>query len=65
MKTVTVYHVDYVKRVKTPVGAVLERRRKDRPGNLAGLLHIARKTFSSTPQEAFQLALDKNILSGS
>jgi len=57
VKTVTVYHVDYVKQKKIPIGAVVERRKKDRPENLAGLLRIAREKYSSTPQEAFQTAL--------
>src|SRR4030066_2029753 len=58
VKTVTVYHVDYVKHKKIPIGAVVERRKKDRPENLAGLLRIAGEKYSSTPQEAFQTAVD-------
>jgi len=58
VKTVTVYHVDYVKQKKIPIGAVVERRKKDRPENLAGLLRIAREKYSSTAQEAFQTAVD-------
>jgi hypothetical protein len=64
MQVVIVYRVDYVKKVKIPIGMVKERRKKDRPENLLGLLRIARMTFSSTPQEAFQIALDKKYLSG-
>lgn len=58
VKTVTVYHVDYVKQKKIPIGTVVERRKRSRPENLAGLLRIARKKYSSTPQEAFQTAVD-------
>lgn len=57
-KTVTVYHVDYVKQKKIPIGAVVERRKKNRRENLAGLLRIAREKYSSTPQEAFQTAVE-------
>jgi hypothetical protein len=64
MQTVTVYRVDYVHKLKIPIGTVEERRKKDRPENLLGLLRIARRIFSSTPQEAFQIALDKKYLSG-
>jgi len=64
LQTVTVYRVDYVKKEKRPIGTVRERRKTDRPENLTGLLQIARKIFSSTPQEAFQIALDKEYLSG-
>jgi hypothetical protein len=64
MHTVTVFRVDYVRKLKSPIGTVEERREKDRPGNLTGLLRIARKAFSSTPQEAFQTALDKHYLLG-
>ena len=58
VKTVTVYHVDYVKQKKIPIGALEERRKKEPPENLAGLLRIAREKYSSTPQEAFQTAVD-------
>jgi hypothetical protein len=61
VKTVTVYHVDYVKHKKIPIGTVVERRRRNRPENLAGLLRIAREKYSSTPQEAFQTAVDARI----
>jgi hypothetical protein len=57
-KTVTVFHVDYVKQKKIPIGTVVERRKKDRPDNMAGLLRMAREKYSSTPQEAFQTAVD-------
>lgn len=61
MQKVTVYSVDYVKRVRKPVGEVLERRRKYRPDNLTGLLVIARKNYSSNPQDAFQITIDSRV----
>jgi hypothetical protein len=60
--TITVFHVDYATKLKKPVGMVKERRQRSRPDNLAGLLHLARKTFSSSPQEAFQIVLDTSSL---
>ena len=62
VKTITVYHIDYVKQKKIPIGTVQERRKKNRPENLAGLLRIAREKYSSTPQEAFQIAVDASVL---
>ncbi len=61
MQKVIVYSVDYVKRAKKPVGEVLERRRIFRPDNLTGLLVIARKKYSSNPQDAFQITVDSRL----
>ena len=60
MKTTTVYRVCYVKKSKIPIGVVEERRRKERGNNLIGLLRIARKTYSSSPEEAFHIVVDKD-----
>lgn len=62
LRYVTVYRVNYVGNFKIPIGTVAERREKDRPGNLLGLLTVARKTYSSTPQEALQTAIDATLL---
>lgn len=59
MKTVTVYRVDYVRKTKVPIGCVVERRSKERGDNLIGLLRLARKTFSSSPEEALQIAVER------
>jgi len=59
MRNVTVYRVDYVRKTKVPIGQVVERRRSDRGDNLIGLLRLARKSFSSSPQEAIQTAVDR------
>jgi len=58
MKPISVYRVDYVKKTKVRIGMVVERRRSERGDNLTGLLFLARKTFASSPQEAFLTALD-------
>lgn len=62
MKTYTVYHVDYVKQKRIPIGTVVEHRGRPRPDNLSGLLRVARKMFSSNPQEAFHVVLSKKAL---
>lgn len=62
MHTFNVYRVDYVKRERISLGTVVERREKKRPGNLLGLLRVARKAFALTPQSAFQIVLEKNVL---
>ena len=61
MQKVIVYSVDYVKKVKKPVGEVLERRRSFRPDNLTGLLVLARNKFSSNPQDAFHITIDSRL----
>jgi hypothetical protein len=58
VRNVTVYRVDYVRRSKVPIGQVVERRAKERGGNLFGLLRMARKAFASSAQEAFHIAVD-------
>lgn len=58
MKNVTVYRVDYVRKLKVPIGLVVERRRKERGDNVMGLLRLARKTFSSSPDEALHITID-------
>lgn len=58
MRPVSVYRVDYVKKTRVRVGTVMERRTRERGDNLLGLLHLARLTFASSPQEAFLTTLD-------
>lgn len=58
MRNVTVYKVNYVRKTKVPIGSVVERRGKERGNNFIGLLRMARKSFSSSPEEAFQIAID-------
>ncbi len=62
VKNVTVYRVDYVRRNRIPVGQVVERRAKERGGNLSGLLRVARKSFASSAEEAFHIAVDPSGL---
>ena len=64
MEAFTVYLVDYVRHEMIPIGTIVERRGKTRPENLLGLLKLARRKFSRTPQEAFQVVLERKALSG-
>ena len=58
MRTVTVYRVDYAKKTRVPIGGVQERRKKDRGGNLLGLLRLARKIYGTSPEDAIHIAVD-------
>ncbi|MDH3384289.1 MAG: hypothetical protein OEM42_09540, partial [Deltaproteobacteria bacterium] len=58
MRNVTVYRVDYVRKMKVPIGLVVERRVKERGDNIIGLLRLARKAFSSSTEEALHIAVD-------
>jgi len=58
MKNVTVYRVDYVRKLKVPIGMVVERREKERGDNIIGLLRVARKAFSTSPDGALHIAID-------
>ena len=58
MKNITVYRVDYVRKSKVPIGMVVERRKEERGDNIIGLLRMARKAFSTSPEEALHIAID-------
>ena len=58
MKNITVYRVDYVRKMKIPIGSVVERREKERGDNIIGLLRMARRSFASSGEEAFHISID-------
>ena len=58
MKNVPVYRVDYIRKSKVPIGQVVERRAKERGGNLFGLLRVARNAFASSAEDALHIAVD-------
>jgi len=58
MRNVTVYRVDYVRKMKVPIGLVVERRVKERGDNIIGLLRLARKAFSTSTEEALHISVD-------
>ena len=45
MKTYTVYRVDYLRKVREPVGELVERREKDRGNNVGSLLKLAQMRY--------------------
>ena len=61
MQKVIVTQVDYVNKIRKPIGEIVERRKKYRPNNMMGLLVIARQKFSSNPQDAFRTILDSKF----
>lgn len=58
MKNVQVYKVDYVRKTKRPIGYIEERRKSDRPDNLAGLVRLARRKYASSAEEAFRIVVN-------
>jgi hypothetical protein len=45
LKVYTVFKIDHIRRVKKPVGLVVERRNRDRGNNFEGLLKLAKKKY--------------------
>jgi hypothetical protein len=64
MKTFTVYRMDYAKGIKIPIGAIEERRTRERGGNFFGLLFLARKKFAESPSDAFRITFGKPRFDG-
>lgn len=58
MRKITVYRVDYAQKSKVPIGWIQERRKKERGDNLIGLMRLARKSFSASPEVALHIAVD-------
>lgn len=48
MKHYTVYRFDYDRQVREPVGKLLERRRAERRNNVADLLKLAQRLYSTS-----------------
>jgi hypothetical protein len=58
MRAVTVYRVDYGRKTKDPVGAVLEMRKTERMGNYHDLLRLARRLFALDMADALHIVID-------
>ena len=58
MRAVTVYRVDYGRETKDPIGAVLEKRKKDRAHNYNDLLRLARRLFALDAADALHIVID-------
>jgi len=55
MTTLTVFSVDKVRERRVQVGTLVERRRKDRGNNIAGLLKLAANRFKLSPGQKIQI----------
>jgi hypothetical protein len=57
MKVYTVYQIDHTRRVREPIGVVLERRKLDRGNNFEGLLKLAKIIYPPPPDSHIVLLL--------
>jgi len=57
-KVYKVYRVDYITKMKIPIGTVTERRNQPR-GNAShfGLMKLARKMFAESPEDQMQIVV--------
>ena len=52
MNTVAVYRLDQENKAKILLGILPERRKAERGDNTVGMLHLARKEFAETEEDA-------------
>lgn len=62
MRAVTVYRVDYARRTKDPIGALLEKRGSERKHNYHDLLRLARRLFAADTADALHIVIDTGPL---
>lgn len=60
MRVVTVYRVDFNRKIKYPVGVVLEQRQTERGENYKDLLRLARRTFARDTEDAINIVIDSS-----
>jgi hypothetical protein len=60
MRAVTVYRVDYGRKTKDPIGAVLEKRKTERANNYNELLRLALRLFALDTVDAVHIVIDVN-----
>ena len=58
MRAVTVYRMDSVRKIKDPVGVVLEQRKTERVNNYKDLLRLVRRLFASDAADAVHILID-------
>ena len=58
MRVVTVYRADFTRKIKYPVGVVLEQRESERGENYEDLLRLARRTFARDTEDAVNIVID-------
>ena len=60
MKTYTVYRVDYQTEKTERIGTVTDRRRIERINNVADMLRLAQKTYTTSSIESHIFILDES-----
>ena len=58
MRAVTVYRMDYGRKIKDPVGVVLEQRKTERTNNYNDLLRLAQRLFALDTADAVHIVID-------
>ena len=58
MRAVAVYRMDYGRKTKYPIGAVLEMRTTERAHNYHDLLRLARRLFALDTADALHIVID-------
>ena len=58
MRAVTVYRIDSVRKIKDPVGVVLEQRKTERTNNYNDLLRLARRLFALDTTDTVHIVID-------
>jgi hypothetical protein len=58
LRAVTGYRVDYGRKTKYPIGAVLEMRTTERAHNYHDLLRLARRLFALDTADALHIVID-------
>ena len=58
MRAVMVYRVDYGRKTKDPIGAVLEKRETERAYNYHDLSRLARRLFALDTADAARIIID-------
>jgi hypothetical protein len=58
MRAVTVYRMDYGRKIKDPIGVVLEQRKTERTNNYNDLLRLAQRLFALDAADAVHIVID-------
>ena len=58
MRAVTVYRMDSVRKIKDPVGVVMEQRKTERTNNYNDLLRLAQRLFALDTADAVNIVID-------
>jgi len=62
VKAYKVYRVDYLTKMKTPIGTVAERRSRPRDiDSHFSLVKLARKVFAQSPDDQLRIVLGEEV----